>query len=142
MVASANFTNRGLNNTAFSPNADKVAQITGSGQTNPGNPNKGGISPTYAATVSLDPFIPYTGFINLTTTAAGNATLTVSTVPPAGARLVIQINNDAGGARTITFGTGFRSTGTLVGTASDAYLLEFVSDGTTYNELSRSVGPV
>jgi len=131
--------NRGLNNTAFTPNADKVAQLTGSGNTAAGNPNNGGISPTYAATVALDAFIPFTTFIALTTTSAvGNASLTVATIPQPGARLVIQINNDSGGARTITFSTGFRSTGTVVGTASKAILVEFVSDGTTYNEIGRT----
>ena len=133
--------NRGLQNTVFDPNADKVAQLTGSGNVAAGNPNKGGITPTYAATIALDAFIPYTSFIAITTTSAiGNASLTTATVAQPGAILNIQINNDASGARTITFSTGFRPTGTLVGTASKAYVVQFISDGTTYNEVSRSVG--
>jgi hypothetical protein len=130
----ANPTNRGVNNTAFSPNPDKVAQITGSGQPVPGS-----VIPTYAATTSLDPVLTYSNFVNVVTNSTvGNATLTTGYVFNAGAQITVQISNDSGGARTITFGTGFRSTGTVVGTASKAILVTFTSDGTTLNEDGRT----
>jgi hypothetical protein len=115
---------------------DFVAQITGSGV-----PIPGAIAPTYVSGGNTDitAVLQQTRFI-LITTATGNSTVLTNAVPRAGALVAIQINNDSGGARTITFGTGFRPTGTLVGTASKAYVVLFFSDGTTLNECSRSVG--
>ncbi len=128
-VMGASFQNRGVNNTTFSPNADKTAQITGSGQPVPGS-----VAPTYAATVALDSFLQYSTFIKMTLTGA--LTLTAA-VPSAGAILNIQLTSDGTG-RTTTFSTGFRSTGTLAGTASQTMGITFVSDGTTWNEMSRT----
>lgn len=125
-------------NTAFSPNPDFTAQITGSGVTVAGVSGTG-IAPTYASSIELASYLQSTRFIVINTTSAvGNATLTAAYVPQAGARLVIQTNNDASGARTITFSTGFRVTGTVTGTASKAILVTFCSDGTTWNEASRT----
>jgi hypothetical protein len=125
-------------NTAFSPNPDLVAQVTGSGQPAPGAGSTG-LAPTYASSIELAPTLQFSRFIAINTTSAvGNATLTAAYVPQAGARLVIQINNDASAARTITFSTGFRTTGTVVGTASKAIVVTFCSDGTTFNEASRT----
>ena len=125
-------------NTAFSPNPDFTAQITGSGVTVAGVSGTG-IAPTYASSIELAPYLQSTRFIAINTTSAvGNSTLTAAYVPQAGARLVIQINNDSSGARTITFSTGFRVTGTVTGTASKAILVTFCSDGTTWNEASRT----
>lgn len=129
---------RGLNNTAFSPNADMTAQITGSGQPVPGT-----LAPTYVASGSTDitAILQYSRYVEITT-ATGNSTVISSFVSTDGGRLVISIANDASGARTITFGTGFRSTGTVVGTASKVILVEFVSDGSTWNELCRSASAI
>jgi len=125
-------------NTAFSPNPDFVAQVTGSGVT-VGGVSGTGITPTYASSIELAPYLQTTRFIAINTTSAvGNATLTAAYVPQAGARLIIQINNDASAARTITFSTGFRTTGTVTGTASKIILVTFCSDGTTWNEASRT----
>jgi len=129
-------------NTAFSPNPDLVAQITGSGVPAPGAGTTG-LAPTYASSIELAPTLQYSRFVAINTTSAvGNATITAAYVPQAGARLVVQTNNDASGARTITFSTGFRPTGTVVGTASKAILVEFTSDGTTWNETARSASAV
>ena len=125
-------------NTAFSPNPDLVAQVTGSGQPAPGAGTTG-LAPTYASSIELAPTLQYSRFVAINTTSGvGNATITAAYVAQAGARLVVQINNDAGGARTITFSTGFRSTGTVTGTASKAIVVGFCSDGTTWNETSRT----
>lgn len=136
----------GTNNTAWSPDADLTAQITGSGKATPGynGPTSigAGFVPVYAATIELAPFLMKSRFINITTTSGvGNATLTCALVPPTGGALMtIQIANDASAARTITFGTGFRSTATIVGTASDIFVIGFVFDGLTWNEAFRA-GP-
>lgn len=130
-------------NTIYRLNADPIAQMTGTGNALPGFPSSvgSGFTPTYAAAIDIGPLLHYTRFINIVTTAGvGNATLTCSQIKPAGSIIVIQINNDSGGARTITLSTGFRFTAaTLVGTASKIMLVTFVSDGLTFNEISRTV---
>lgn len=121
-------------NTAFSPNPDLTCQLTGSGQSVPG-----AVAATYVASGSTDitALLQYSRFV-LITTATGNSSVISSFVPASGAILNIQIANDSGGARTITFSTGFRATATVVGTASKIILVQFVSDGTTWNEVARS----
>lgn len=71
-----------------------------------------------------------------------NATATyTSTVPAAGAICVLSILTSGTTSYTITFGTGFKSTGTLAtGTVSARYFnITFVSDGTNLIETSRTV---
>lgn len=71
-----------------------------------------------------------------------NATATyTSTVPAAGAICVLSILTSGTTSYTITFGTGFKSTGTLAtGTVSAQYFnITFVSDGTNLIETSRTV---
>ena len=70
--------NRGINNTAFSPNADKTAQLTGSGQ-----PVYGPVAATLAATIALDSLQRYSNFVEITNTAA-IAAVTVTSGPPHG----------------------------------------------------------
>jgi len=73
-------------------------------------------------------------------TPTANATYT-TTVPAAGAICVLSILTSGTTSRTITFGTGFKSTGTLAtGTVSARYFnITFVSDGTNLIEMSRTV---
>lgn len=121
-------------NTIFSCDRNKAAQLLAGIQT-----NTPVVAPTYSATISLDPSQAL--FQQITTTSAiGNATINASDAGKFGQLLVMEIANDSGGARTITFGTNFRSTGTLVGTASKSYVLIFFSNGTSWLEASRSVG--
>ncbi len=129
---------RGINNTPFSPNPDITAQLTGTGQPVPGN-----VTATYVPSGNTDitSVLQFSRFVAMTT-ATGNSTVLTSYVPNPGAILNVQVTNDASGARTITFGTGFRATGTLVGTNSKVLLVQFISDGTTWNEVSRSVGAI
>jgi hypothetical protein len=136
----------GTLNTPFTPDADITAQLTGSGRPNPGFNGAAtigaGYSPVYAASIDIAPILQKSRFVLITTTAGvGNATITSSFVAPAGALLQIQIANDSGAARTITFSTGFRTTATVVGTASKIFLVDFTSDGTTWNEGGRA-GPI
>lgn len=71
-----------------------------------------------------------------------NATATyTSTVPAAGAICVLSLLTSGTTSYTITFGTGFKSTGTLAtGTVTARYFnITFVSDGTNLIETSRTV---
>jgi hypothetical protein len=54
--------------------------------------------------------------------------------------LFIIITANAAGTKTITFGTGFKSTGTLAtgASAGKIFVVKFVSDGTQYCEVSRT----
>lgn len=79
--------------------------------------------------------------VKVTPSATGTYT---STVPAAGhARSVIVVQSNTT-AKTMTFGTGFRPVGTLVlgTTANRQYGLEFVSDGTSLIETSRTAAIV
>jgi hypothetical protein len=94
---------------------------------------------TYAATVSLD--VTKGRLHTVTTTAAvGNATINASGKGFAGQELVIIITNDSSAGRTITFGTNFLPSATLVGTASKAAVVTFVSNGSNFYEKSRTTG--
>lgn len=128
----------GTNNTAFTPNADVVAQITGTGNKVPFT-----TAGTYVASGNTDltAIFAVSSFATLTT-ATGNSTVITSGTYNAGAIKTLQVTNDATGPRTLTFGTGFRSTGVLTGTNSKILLVQFISDGTTLNECGRSVSAI
>ena len=129
---------RGINNTTFDNNGDLTTQISGMG-----NPIIGSVVPTLAATIALDSIMLYSRFVNITNTAGISAvTVTTGVGANPGGRLVIQFNQYSGGSGALTFGTGFRSEGTLTPGSLKARLVEFVSDGITWNEVSRSSGDV
>ena len=77
--------------------------------------------------------------INVRVTPTATATFT-STVPAAGLRTTIMILTSGASSYTITFGTGFRTTGTLAtGTTTARYfMLSFISDGTVLVETART----
>jgi hypothetical protein len=70
-------------------------------------------------------------------TGGTNATIT-ATVPTAGYVLRLSLLSDATGGNVITFGSGFKSTGTYTLTASKYHNIVFVSDGTYLLEFSRT----
>ena len=76
--------------------------------------------------------------VKVTPTATGSFT---STVPAAGVECTLIILTSGTTSYTMTFGTGFKSTGTLAtGTTSGkVFVVKFISDGTTLNEVSRTV---
>jgi len=99
-------------------------------------------------TYLLDPFTVLTAGttamelaanINVQVTPNANATFT-TTVPSAGIRCNLLILTSGASSYTITFGTGFRSTGTLATGVTTAryFMLQFISDGTTLVECSRT----
>lgn len=73
-------------------------------------------------------------------TISANITLT-TTVPPAGTTARVIIVTSGTTSRTVTFGTGFKTTGTLsTGTVSGRrFVVTFVSDGTQLLETSRTL---
>ena len=121
-------------NTVYNLNSDLIAQTSGSGVAVP-------YAPTYAASVTVD--VGVTSYANVVTTSAiGNASILASSGGLPGQRLSVIIANDSGGARTITFTTNFRATGTVVGTASKVIAVGFVSDGSKFIEQSRSASAI
>lgn len=91
---------------------------------------------TYATAISLD---TTKGNLHKTTTvdATGNATINASDAGIAGQQITILIANDATSGKTITFGTNFKSSGTLTGTISKSATVSFWSDGTSWYESGR-----
>jgi hypothetical protein len=71
---------------------------------------------------------------------AGNATLAASTSGLAGQHMWIIIANDNTSAKTITFGANLLSAGPLAGAAGKSATIHFVSDGTAWYEVARTVG--
>lgn len=72
-------------------------------------------------------------------TAGETETVNLSGTQKAGMFLILMITNDAL-ARTITLGTGMTSTGVIVGTALKTAIVVMLSNGTTFYELSRTLG--
>lgn len=70
----------------------------------------------------------------------GNATLNAATAGLAGQHMWIIIANDNISAKTITFGANLLSTGPLAGVIGRSATIHFVSDGTAWYEVSRTVG--
>ena len=99
-------------------------------------------------TYLLDPFTVLTAgtlamalATNINVQVTPNATGTfTTTVPSAGLRCQLLILTSGASSYTITFGTGFRTTGTLAtGTTTARYfMLSFISDGTVLVETSRT----
>jgi hypothetical protein len=75
--------------------------------------------------------------VKVTFTAARTLT---TTVPPAGCEAFLMILTNSASSWVITFGTGFKSTGTLAtGTASaKVFVIHWISDGTNLYEAGRT----
>lgn len=83
------------------------------------------VRPAWAATMNIDPNLGLYQQLNLT----GDATINATSVGKFGQFLVLELKSDATG-RTATFGTNFRVTGTVAGTASKSIIVAFFSDST------------
>jgi hypothetical protein len=77
------------------------------------------------------------GIVQVTPNATGTFT---TTVPPAGTRTTLIVLTAGTTTYTMTFGTGFKTTGTLAtgAVAARYYIFQFVSDGTSLLEMSRT----
>lgn len=127
--------NRGINNTAFSPNADKTAQVTGSGQPVPGS-----VSPTFAATQDISSILNYSTYVRLLGVNATSSTATVTTTNVANAGALLTVSCEASdGTVTYTFSTGFKVSATAAPTIGTALSVTFRSNGTNWVEISRSL---
>jgi hypothetical protein len=91
---------------------------------------------TYASPTSVDVTLGNV-FTVTTVNATGSVTFNATAGGKAGTVITFIITNDATSAKTITFGTNFKTTATLVGTASKSAVLTFTSDGTSWYESSR-----
>lgn len=102
------------------------------------------VGPTYptqsAATPGATVSIDVTLGTLYTWTAGENETVNATGTQVAGQVMIFLIANDATSARTITFGTGFKPSATIVGMMSKTASIAFVSDGTSLWELSRTSG--
>ncbi len=93
---------------------------------------------TYASTISLD--VTKANLHKTTTVnATGNATINASAAGTAGQHIWVQIINDATSGKTITFGTNFKPSATVVGTTSKTAMVHFVSDGINWYEVARTL---
>jgi hypothetical protein len=70
----------------------------------------------------------------------GNATLSAATAGLPGQHMWIIIANDNVSAKTIAFGANLLSAGPLTGTIGKSSTIHFVSDGTAWYEVARTVG--
>lgn len=112
------------------------------------DPNKGlltnyvvrGVNTTgYSALVVFDSDL--SGFHTIRTNGDyGNATINMNHPGQKGQEVYIKIDNDSDGNKTITFGTPFKATGTISGSTSASAVLHFISDGTSFFEVSRTTG--
>jgi hypothetical protein len=71
---------------------------------------------------------------------AGNATLSAATGGLPGQHMWIIIANDNVNAKTITFGANLLNAGPLAGVVGKSATIHFVSDGTAWYEVARTVG--
>ena len=91
---------------------------------------------TAGATVTVDSTLG--NFFTLT--PGEDETINATTVGVQGQVLLIKITTSGTTSRTLTFGTNFKTTGTLATgtTSAKVFQIAFLSDGTTYSELFRT----
>lgn len=92
----------------------------------------------YASTVTLE---TTAGDIHkiVTSNAVGNATINAATPGLPGQHMWVIIANDQIGAKTVTFGRNLRSAGPLAGSPGKAATVQFISDGTAWYEVARTM---
>jgi hypothetical protein len=92
---------------------------------------------TYANTVKLE---TTAGDVHKTTTnnAIGNATINAATAGLAGQHMWVIIVNDQLSAKTVSFGSNFKSAGALTGAPGKSATLQFISDGSVWYEVART----
>lgn len=96
---------------------------------------EGAVALTAGSTVAVDASL---GGV-FTLTPGEDETINVSNVVN-GTRLVLVVTTSGTTSRTLTFGTNFKSTGTLATgtTSAKTFVVEFVAVGGTYVEVSRT----
>jgi Collagen triple helix repeat (20 copies) len=109
------------------------------GQTGPQGPAGPAWTPVHATLANGTTAMAFGTNDSVKVTPTATATYT-STVPAAGKRVTLIVLTSGTSSFTITFGTGFKPTGTLAtGTvAARVFVLTFVSDGSNLYEASRT----
>ncbi len=74
-----------------------------------------------------------------TVNGLGNSTINATTGGLAGQHMWLIIANDPASAKTISFGANLKSSGALTGTAGKSATIHFISDGTTWYEVARTM---
>ena len=115
--------------TVYQLKPDGLAQLTSS-------PGYRTLGPTYAATMTLDPNAGIVHQILGVATTSATCTLNAPSGGTFGQILIILVQ-DTGGI-TLTFGTNFKSTGTVNPTTGKTIPVLFVSDGTNFREVARA----
>ena len=89
-------------------------------------------------TISLNPLAADVEVF--TSTPGASQTINASASPTYGQRMVLVVTTSGTSSWTLTFGTHFKSTGTLAtGTVSGkVFTIMFIGDGTNFNEISRT----
>jgi hypothetical protein len=102
-------------------------------------PPGGGSAPVYAVLANGSTAMAFGTNDVVKVTPTANATYT-TTVPAAGRTRIVIVRQTTATSRTLTFGTGFKPTGTLATgtTTARVFVLTFVSDGTNLYEKSRT----
>ena len=112
------------------------------GEPGPEGPPGPAYAPVYAALGTATALALATNdVVKITPSATGTLT---TTVPTAGHRRTVVVVQTNTTAKTMTFGSGFKPTATLVlgTTANRQFSVEFVSDGTSLIETSRTAAIV
>jgi uncharacterized protein YjbI with pentapeptide repeats len=114
-------------------------EITIAGAKNYINNNKTTTSNGYFTTATTDTALNFSNNEVVYQEPSATKTLT-TTVPPAGTVRTLILKQTNTTAKTMTFGTGFKTTGTLAlgTTANRWFTLIFVSDGTRLIQIARS----
>jgi hypothetical protein len=92
---------------------------------------------TYAKTVTLE---TTAGDVHKTTTsnAVGNATINAATGGLPGQHMWVIVVNDQLSAKTVSFGSNFKSAGAMTGAPGKSATLQFISDGSVWYEVART----
>lgn len=127
-----------INNTPIgqaTPNVGAFTTLSG-GSTNVTTLADAIVALTPATTISLDPTL---GGL-FTVVPAQNETINAASVPTKHQGIVIIVTTSGTTSYTITFGTHFKSTGTLTtgATSGKVFALRFEGDGTNFNEIART----
>ena len=91
---------------------------------------------TYAATIAITP-VQQINFYQVALTGAATINASVASLY-IGDIVRMQFSADAGGARVVTFGTGFASAGTISVAASKFGFVDFIFNGTVLQEMGRA----
>lgn len=92
----------------------------------------------YATSATMD--MPDRGWRQFKIALTGNMTINAQGKGKDGAIVVFNITDDITGSHVVTFGSNFKSSGTLTCTASKQHTVLFICDGVNWCEIARTSG--